>query len=50
MRRIGRRRGWLARRLGPSMFLGGDGEDAGSLTGDLLGAIEARLWWSRYGL
>ena len=50
MRRIGRRRGWLARRLGPGLALGGDGEDAGSLAGDLLGAIEARLWWSRYGL
>ena len=30
--------------------LGSDGEEAGSLAGDLLGAIEARLWWSRYGL
>ena len=50
MRKIGRRRGWLARRLGPGLFLGGDGEDAGSLAGDILGAIEARLWWSRYGL
>ena len=36
MRRIGRRRGWLARRLGPGLALGGDGEDAGSLAGDLL--------------
>ena len=50
MRKIGRRRGWLARRLGPGLVFGGDGEDAGSLAGDLLGAIEARLWWSRYGL
>ena len=50
MRRIGRRRGWLARRLGPGLALRSDGEDAGSLAGDLLGAIEARLWWSRYGL
>ena len=50
LRRIGRRRGWLARRLGPGLALGSDGEDAGSLAGDLLGAIEARLWWSRYGL
>ena len=50
MRRIGRRRGWLARRLGPGAFLGGVEEDGGSLAGDLLGAVEARLWWSRYGL
>ena len=50
MRRIGRQRGWLSRRLRPGLFLAGDGEDAGSLTGDLIGAIEARLWWSRYGL
>ena len=49
MRRIGRRRGWLARRLGPSLALSG-GEEAGTLAGDLIGAIEARLWWSRYGL
>ena len=50
MRRIGRQRGWLSRRLRPGLLLAGDGEDAGSLTGDLIGAIEARLWWSRYGL
>ena len=50
LRKIGRRRGWLSRRLRPGLFLAGDGEDAGSLTGDLIGAIEARLWWSRYGL
>ena len=37
MRKIGRRRGWLARRLGPGMFPGGDGEDAGSLAGELPG-------------
>ena len=50
MRKIGRPRGWLARRLRPGLLLGSDGEEAGSLAGDLLGAIEARLWWSRYGL
>ncbi len=51
MRRIGRRRGWLARRLGPGILLAGGGEeDTGSFAGDLLGAIEARFWWSRYGL
>ena len=48
IRKIGRRPGWLARRLGPGIL--GGGEEAGSLAGDLLGAIEARLWWSRYGL
>ena len=50
MRRIGRRRGWLARRLRPGLLLAGDGEEAGSLAGEIIGAIEARLWWSRYGL
>ena len=50
MRRIGRRRGWLARRLRPGLMLAGDGEDAGSLAGEIIGAVEARLWWSRYGL
>ena len=50
MRRIGRRRGWLARRLRPGLTLTGDGEDAGSLAGEIIGAVEARLWWSRYGL
>ena len=50
MRKIGRPRGWLARRLRPGLLLGGDGEEAGSLAGELIGAIEARLWWSRYGL
>ena len=50
MRKIGRPRGWLARRLRPGLLLAGDGEEAGSLAGDFLGAIEARLWWSRYGL
>ncbi len=50
MRKIGRPRGWLARRLRPGLFLGNDDQEAGSLAGDLLGAIEARLWWSRYGL
>ena len=46
-RRIGRPRGLLARRLRPAgILLTGDG----SLAGDLLGAVEARFWWSRYGL
>ncbi len=50
IRKIGRPRGWLARRLRPGLLLEGDGEEAGSLAGELIGAIEARLWWSRYGL
>ena len=50
VRRIGRPRGWLTRRLRLDSALAGEGADGGSLTGDLLGAIEARLWWSRYGL
>ena len=50
IRKIGRRRGWLASRLRPGLLLAGDSEEAGSLAGDLIGAIEARLWWSRYGL
>ena len=50
MRRIGRPRGWLARRLRPGLLPASDGGEAGSLAGDFLGAIEARLWWSRYGL
>ena len=51
MRRIARPRGWLARRLRPGLLLAGDGEEAApSLAGDLIGALEARLWWSRYGL
>ena len=50
LRRVGRPRGWLARRLRPGILLAEGGEDGGSLAGDLLGAIEARLWWSRYGL
>ncbi len=50
LRRVGRPRGWLARRLRPGILLAEGSEDAGSLAGDLLGAIEARLWWSRYGL
>jgi len=50
LRRVGRPRGWLARRLRPGILLAESGEDGTSLAGDLLGAIEARLWWSRYGL
>ena len=51
LRRVGRPRGWLARRLRPGILLAGEGEGpGGSLAGDLLGAVEARLWWSRYGL
>ena len=50
MRRIGRPRGWLARRLRPGVILAGGEGDGGSLAGDLLGAVEVRAWWSRYGL
>ena len=50
LRRIGRPRGWLTRRLRLGPLPAGDGAGDGSLAGDLIGAIEARLWWSRYGL
>ena len=50
LRRIGRPRSWLARRLSPGIALTGDDADGGSLPGELLGTLDARLWWSRYGL
>jgi len=50
LRKIGRPRGWLTRRLRLDGLLAGESGETGSLAGDLLGAIEARLWWSRYGL
>ncbi len=50
LRKIGRPRGWLTRRLRLDGLVTGDGGETGSLAGDLLGTIEARLWWSRYGL
>lgn len=54
MRTIERRPGWLRRRFG----FGGDAENSapilpfegGSLIDGLLSAVEARAWWSRFGL
>ncbi|HJN60800.1 MAG TPA: S49 family peptidase [Alphaproteobacteria bacterium] len=55
IRTVGRRPGWLRRRFG---FGGGSGafaapfgsEDGGGLIDNLLASVEARAWWSRFGL
>ncbi len=46
MRRIGRQRGWLRRRVGVEAA----GFALPSLAEGFADAIEARAWWSRYGL
>jgi serine protease SohB len=50
MRRIGRPRSWVARRLRVGPLLSEMEGESGSLADGLLDAIEARGWWSRYGL
>lgn len=51
LRTVGRPRGWLRRRFGLSGGLFGDAEAAaGGWADGLLGALEARAWWGRYGL
>ena len=54
IRTVGRRRGWLRRRFGLG---GGSGygapflpQDGGGLVDNILASIEARAWWSRFGL
>ena len=49
LRPVGRRVGWLRRRFGVAL---GDHERelGGGLTDGVIAAIEARAWWSRYGL
>ncbi|MBT5675856.1 MAG: S49 family peptidase, partial [Rhodospirillaceae bacterium] len=54
MRTIGRRPGWLRRRFG---FGGGVENSApilpfegGGLLDNVIAAVEARAWWSRFGL
>lgn len=50
---IGGRRGWLSRQLRPGTRWSAwesDGTGERDWAGDLIAALEARAWWSRYGL
>ncbi|MGD9536499.1 MAG: S49 family peptidase [Alphaproteobacteria bacterium] len=50
LRAIGRRESWLRRRLGLPPARGGEAALGHGLADGLIGALEARAWWGRYGL
>lgn len=50
LRRVDRGRGWLARRPRPDLLAPAGASGVGALADALLDAVEARAWWSRYGL
>jgi serine protease SohB len=49
LRVVGRRESWLRRRLGVPVA-GGESALGHGLADGLIGALEARAWWGRYGL
>jgi serine protease SohB len=49
LKTLGRRAGWLRRRLGWPAATGGENHEVG-LAGSVVEAIETLVWWGRYGL